>query len=250
MISKACGLQKYTFKEHFIELKNSILKTLVFFMIFFGISYWFRDYIYEILLGPLVNLSTDSGRKIIYTGLAEAFFSYIKLSLFSAFLVTLPFICYQLYVFIRPGLHSLEKRLVLIVLIFSPILFYSSSFFVFYFVMPRAWEFFLSYENSNLVIPLVMEARISEYLELTIQLMVAFGLAFQLPIIMIILNVLGVIDAKALKSKRRIAIVLIFIVAAIFTPPDVISQIALAIPLIFLYEVSIILCKLVENKRS
>jgi sec-independent protein translocase protein TatC len=243
-------LQKYSFKEHFVELKNRLLKILISFFVFFGISYWFSDHIYEFLLRPLVDLSADSGRKIIYTGLAEAFFSYIKLSLFSAFLITLPVIGYQFYAFVRPGLHSFERKIVSIVLIFSPLLFYSAAFFVFYFVMPRAWEFFLSYENNNLIVPLVMEARISEYLGLTMQLMTAFGLAFQLPIIMIILSVIGLISTDGLKNKRRIAIVLIFIIAAIFTPPDVISQIALAIPLVFLYEVSIILCKLVENNRS
>jgi sec-independent protein translocase protein TatC len=202
------------------------------------------------LLKPLVEISKNSPRKIIYTGLAEAFFAYLKLSLFSAFLMVLPIICYQFYAFIKPGLHEFERKVVRIVLIFSPMLFYGAAFFVFYFVMPRAWEFFLSYENNNLLVPLVMEARISEYLELTVQLMIVFGLAFQLPIVMIILSILGLIDARFLKEKRRIAIVLIFIIAAIFTPPDVISQIALAIPLVFLYEISIIFCKLVENKKG
>ena len=243
-------MQKYTFKEHFIELKNRLMKIVLFFILFFGISYWFKENIYDFFLKPLVDLSVGVDRKIIYTGLAEAFFSYIKLSLFVASFITLPFICYQFYAFITPGLHKFEKRIVLTVLAFSPILFYCGSFFVFYVVMPRAWDFFLSYENNSMSLPLIMEARISEYLSLVMQLTVAFGAAFQLPVIMVILGVLGVVNSAMLKRRRRIAVVIIFIVAAIFTPPDVISQIALAIPLLILYEVSIMLCKLVENRGS
>jgi sec-independent protein translocase protein TatC len=241
-------LQKYTFKEHFIELKNRLLRVVLCFIIFFTISYLFKENIYDFFLKPLVDLSTGIDRKIIYTGLAEAFFSYIKLSIFVSFAATIPFICYQVYAFISPGLHAFEKRIVLTVLAFSPILFYCGSFFVFYIVMPRAWDFFLSYESNNMSLPLVMEARISEYLSLVIQLTTAFGVAFQLPIILVILGVLGIVNSAGLKRQRRVAIVIIFIVAAIFTPPDVISQIALAIPLLILYEVSIMLCKLVENR--
>ncbi|MEA0971600.1 Sec-independent protein translocase protein TatC C-terminal domain protein [Candidatus Megaera venefica] len=120
---------------------------------------------------------------------------------------------------------------------------------MFYLVMPNAWLFFISYENVDVGLPLVLEARISEYLSLVIQLTLAFGISFQLPIVMILLSVIGLINTESLKRKRRVAIVIIFIVAAILTPPDVFSQIALAIPLLLLYEVSILLCKLLEKKR-
>lgn len=232
-----------------MELKNRLFKIVVFFIISFGIAYFFKEAIFEFFLGPLVELSVDGKRKIIYTGLSEAFFSYIKLAMFSTFLVTIPYICYHIFSFMSPGLYCFERKIVLTVLVFSPILFYCGGFFVFYIVMPKAWEFFLSYENSNAILPLVMEARISEYLSLVMQLTIAFGVAFQLPIIMVILSVVGIIESSFLKKNRRVAIVIIFIVAAIFTPPDVISQIAMAIPLLFLYEVSIILCKSVEKKR-
>ncbi|PCJ25352.1 MAG: twin-arginine translocase subunit TatC [Rickettsiales bacterium] len=243
-------MQKYTFKEHLVELKNRLLKVVCAFIIAFGVSYWLKDDIYEIFLKPLSDLSSQGGRKIIYTGLAEAFFSYIKLALFSALFIILPVICYQIYGFISSGLKESEKKIVSSVLAFSPILFYFGAFFVFYFVMPRAWDFFLSYESSSMKIPLIMEARISEYLGLVMQLTLVFGMAFQLPIIMVILCVIGLVDSCGLRSKRRISIVIIFIVAAIFTPPDVISQIALAIPLMMLYETSIIMCKLVENRTE
>lgn len=243
-------MQKYTLKEHLVEIKKRLLVVFAFFIAAALLCYSFREEIFELFLTPLVDLSEKEGRKIIYTGLAEAFFSYIKLSIFSAFSIIIPVICYQIYSFMAPGLLVNEKKLVTLILSFSPILFYIGGFFVFYFVMPRAWEFFLSYENSSINIPLVLEARISEYLDLVIQFTFAFGMAFQLPVVMVILGSLGLVGADSLRRRRRISIVIIFIVAAIFTPPDVISQIALAIPLLLLYELSIILCKLVEKKRS
>lgn len=243
-------MQKYTFKEHFIELKNRLFKMVIFFILSFSVCYFFKEYIYDFFLEPLSELNKDGQRRIIYTGLAEAFFSYIKLSIFSAFCLTIPIICYQLYAFIAPGLKPPERKIIAGVFALSPFLFYIGSFFVFYFVMPRAWDFFLSYEGGDTVLPLVMEARISEYLSFVMQLTWAFGIAFQLPIVMIILTVIGLINANTLKKKRRVSVVIIFIIAAIFTPPDVISQIALAIPLLLLYELSIILCNLVEKRRS
>ncbi len=243
-------MQKYTIKEHFIELKNKLLKIICFFIISFGVCYYFIDEIYKFFLSPLSTLMLDGNRKIIYTGLTEAFFSYMKLAFFCAFCITIPVICYQFYAFVAPGLILREKKILSVMLTLSPILFYFGSFFVFFFVMPRAWVFFLSYENNNIELPLILEARISEYLSLVIQFTLTFGIAFQLPILMVILTVMGLVSSFALKKKRKISIIVIFIVAAIFTPPDPISQIALAIPLFLLYEISIILCKLVEKRRG
>ena len=241
-------MEKYTFREHFRELKKRFFKLFGMFIIAFGLCYWFSDNIYRIILSPLVEITGDNSRKIIYTGLTEAFFSYIKISAFAAVILIFPFCCYQLYAFISPGLHREERKIIAGVLSLSPILFYSGCFFMFYLVMPNAWLFFISYEKVDVGVPLVLEARISEYLSLVIQLMLAFGLSFQLPIVMIVLSSIGLISTEALKRKRRIAIVVIFVVAAILTPPDVFSQIALAIPLLLLYEFSILLCKLLEKK--
>jgi len=240
-------MKEYSFREHFAELKNRILVVALFFLIAFTISYLLKEEIYSFSLKPLIDSFNSNDRKMIYTGLTEAFFSYVKLAMFSAFCLTLPMICYQLYAFIAPGLHVYEKRIISSVLFLSPVLFYSGSFFVFYIVMPKAWEFFLSYENNSLALPLILEGRIGEYLALVIQLIMSFGLAFQLPIIMVILCILGIISSHSLKKKRRVSVVVIFIVAAILTPPDVISQIALAIPLFLLYELSIVWCKAVET---
>lgn len=240
-------MKKYSLSEHFLELKNRLMKIVVFFIISFMVAYYFKENLFQFLLQPLVDLSTGSTRKIIYTGLAEAFFSYIKLATFFAFFAVFPVICYQLYFFIAPGLLNYEKKIAASMMVLSPILFYIGSFFVFYFVMPKAWEFFLSYEQNSIELPLIMEARISEYLSLVLQLMFAFGMAFQLPVIMILLCVIGLVTPGFLVANRRISIVIIFLFAAIFTPPDIISQIALAIPLVLLYELSIMLCKLVKN---
>ncbi len=242
-------MKKYTFREHFRELKRRFLQLFGMFIIAFGLCYWFSDNIYRIILSPLIEITGDNSRKIIYTSLTEAFFSYIKLSAFAAFILVFPFCCYQVYAFIRPGLHKEEGKIIASVLSLSPLLFYFGCFFMFYLVMPNAWLFFISYENVDVGLPLVLEARISEYLSLVIQLTLAFGISFQLPIIMIILSAIGLVSTDSLKRKRRVAIVIIFIVAAILTPPDVFSQIALAIPLLLLYEVSILLCKLLEKKR-
>jgi len=242
-------MEKYTFREHFRELKKRFLVVFGVFIIAFGLCYWFSNSIYRIILSPLIEVSVDSNRKIIYTSLTEAFFSYIKLSAFAAFIIVFPFCCYQLYAFIKPGLHSQERKIIAGVLSLSPLLFYFGCFFMFYLVMPNAWLFFISYENVDVGLPLVLEARISEYLSLVIQLTLAFGISFQLPIVMIILSVIGLISTESLKRKRRVAIVIIFIMAAILTPPDVFSQIALAIPLLLLYEVSILLCKLLEKRE-
>ena len=243
-------MQKYTLKEHFLELKARLLKVIIFFIIASGISYWFSDLIYLFLLDPLVGLSETGLRKVIYTGLTEAFVTYIKLALFAGFIMTTPIMSWQIYFFLAPGLHKREKRIVAFSLFLSPVLFLLGGFFLYYAILPKAWAFFLSFENTDHSIPLLLEAKISEYLTLVTELITAFGLAFQMPIILIILTLLGIVSSEGLIKKRRIAIVINFIIAAIFTPPDVLSQLGLALPLLLLYEISIMLCKLVENKRS
>lgn len=234
-------MKLYSLKSHFIELKSRLLRTIVFFMAAFGISYYFKDSIYLYLVSPLA-------RKVIYTGLAEAFFTYIKISAFIGFILTLPMISFQIYCFIAPGLYKEERKIALLLLCFSPLLFLLGASFVFYFVIPKAWHFFLSFELSDAVSPLMLEARISEYLDLVINLIIAFGLAFQIPIVFVILALMGIIKAASLSRKRRLSIVIIFIIAGIITPPDALSQIALAMPMLLLYEISIVACQFLENR--
>jgi sec-independent protein translocase protein TatC len=240
-------LPKYKLLEHLTELKYRLAIIAVFFAFSFGISYYYSDHIFRFLLEPLANMTTMENHKIIYTGLAEAFFTYLNLSAFAAFFVSIPIIALQIYSFIKPALYEKEKTIARYILFLSPVLFVLGSVFVFYFVIPKAWGFFLSFENSNSIIPILLEARISEYLSLVIKLILAFGLAFQMPVILVILALLKIISHESLRKKRRIAIVVNFIIAGIITPPDVLSQVALAIPMVLLYELSIIACKHTEN---
>lgn len=236
-------MELYRLKDHLQELKYRLIKILCFFFASSIASYYFGDIIYSFLVSPLP-------KKFIYTGLAEAFFTQVKLAIFMGFCLTIPIIAFHLYKFIAPGLYESEKQIAFIVLSFSPLLFILGSVFVFYLVIPAAWSFFLSFEHLDGASPLILEPRISEYLDLVLNLVIAFGVAFQLPIILMILSLIGLIKESFLSAKRRLAIVIIFIIAGVITPPDVVSQIALAMPMVLLYEISIILCRTLEARRN
>lgn len=243
-------MKEYTFKEHFLELKKRLLVIISYFFVVFILCYCFSENIYNFILKPLAEVININDRKVIYTGMAEAFFTYVKLSFWTAFLIIIPVITYHIYRFIAPGLLKSEKVIILPTIIVAPLLFYAGGLFVFYLIIPNAWHFFLSFENPDAALPIMLEARISEYLSMVMQLVTAFGLAFELPVIILILGVLKLVSVQGLRQKRRFAIVIIFILAAIFTPPDVLSQIALALPLVALYEISIIICNFVEIRSK
>lgn len=242
------NLKKYTFSDHFVELKKRLTIVMIFFLSASLISYYFSQEIFQFLLKPLVSSTLDT-KRIIYTGLTEAFFTYLSLSAFVGFLLSIPIIAFQIYWFISPGLYIAERKISRILLFSSPILFMIGGLFVFYFVIPQAWNFFLSFEMSSGATPIVLEAKISEYLSLIIKLIMAFGIAFQMPIILIILSLFNIISSEMLRNKRRIAIVINFIIAGIITPPDILSQISLAIPMVLLYEFSIISIDYFRRKR-
>lgn len=243
-------MRQYTLREHLLEIKKRFLIIFICFILTFFLCYNFKEVILHFFLIPLLKVVDIKSSTIIFTCITEAFFSYIKLSIFVSCLIVTPVICFQIYFFIAPALLADEKKITVFILFCSPTLFYIGSFFVVYCVMPQAWNFFLSYEHSNLIVPLVLYPKISEYINLVIQLTMAFGIAFQLPIIISMLSLLQFITSDFLKRTRRFAVVMIFIVSAILTPPDIISQIALAMPLILLYETSIVFCMLIENRRS
>lgn len=239
-----------TLTQHLIELRQRLVSCILAFLICFGISYYFSANIYDFLLKPLAH---QYGGKIIYTGLTEAFATYLRLSMLSALFLSFPFIALQIYLFIAPALYKKEKKFILAILIFCPLLFLTGAVLVYNLILPLAFKFFLSFQNlsPHQSLPIELQAKIGEYLDLITQLIFAFGLAFQLPIILIFLVKFGILTVEGLKKKRKYWIVIIFAIAAVITPPDVLSQVALAVPMILLYEIAIIISsKLTINKND
>lgn len=236
-----------------MELKRRIIYSLLAFFAATGVSYYFAADIYAFLVQPLADAFPDpTHRRLIYTGLTEAFLTYLKLAVFAGFFVSFPVIATQLYLFLAPGLYKKERRALVPYLIAAPSLFLTGAAFVYYLIFPAAWRFFLGFESAGMNggLPIRLEAKVSDYLSLVMHLMVAFGLSFQLPVVLILLVRSGMVELATLKRGRRYSIVLIVIVAAFITPPDIFSQIALSVPLYMLYELSILLCRNVGKKRE
>lgn len=234
-----------SFSDHFNELKSRIIKILVVFAISFCACYAVKEHLFIALASPLENLLAED-QHFIFTHLAEAFFVYLKLAFWGALFISIPFALIQTYLFIAPGLYKNEKKFIIPTFAFSVLLFYVGIGFVYLYLMPMAWQFFLSFSQSSLDIEL--QAKISEYFNFSLQLMLAFGLAFQMPIVLIVLAKVGLVNVTMLQNARKYAIIIIAVVSALLTPPDLISQIALIIPLALMYEITIILLKF--NKHS
>ena len=243
-----------TFVEHLTELRSRLFKSVIFLFIFFVICYFFAEDIYNFLVKPYAEAVKDDDidRRLIFTALHETFLTYLKVAFFSAIFVSSPIILTQIWFFIAPGLYKNEKLALLPYLIATPTLFLIGGLLVYYLVMPMAIKFFLTFETTAQFnnLPIQLEAKVNEYLSLIMRLIFAFGISFQLPVLLSLLARVGFVDSIYLRKRRKYVVVIIFIVAAVLTPPDPITQIGLGIPLLILYELSILSVKLIEKKKN
>ena len=239
--------------DHLIELRNRLLKCVLAFIVCFAVAFSFADRVFGFLVQPLVHAY---GRgvvgKLIYTKLYEAFFVEIKVAAFAALCMAFPIIANQLWAFVAPGLYKREKRAFLPFLLATPVLFTMGAALAYYGVMPVAFKFFLGFQSSSEITGITQEAlpAMGDYLDLVMNMILGFGVSFLLPVLLMLLERAGIVTRTQLKAGRRYAIVAAFAIAAVLTPPDVWSQFALAIPLVLLYEISIIGIWFTERSRA
>ena len=238
-------LPELSLLDHLNELRQRIIHCLIFFIIAFIVCYSFKEEIYNLITYPLLKViqSSHTNSKIIYTKITENLVSTFSIIISSAIFISIPYWAIELWLFITPALYKEEKRFFFPYIFLTPILFLCGVIFCYFLILPPAFNFFINFGQSGRNIQLSLQAKITDYIDLTTSLLNAFGLCFLTPICLILLVKFGILSRETLKKNRKYAIVIIFIISAILTPPDVLSQILLAIPLIAMYEISILLSK-------
>ncbi len=242
-----------TLISHLTELRKRLVYCLIFIGILMIGAWEFADTLLEWLIHPLQVAMAETGgtQRLIMTGLTEGFVTHLKIACFTGFFMGIPFILYQGWAFVAPGLYFKEKRLVWPFLVASPFMFALGASFVYFLVMPNAWPFFLGFQTgaAQTGLAIQMEARLNDYLNLIMSFLIAFGLVFQLPVILVLLGQGGIVSSGMLRKGRRVAVVLAFVAGAVLTPPDVLSQLSLAVPIVVFYEISILIIAAIERAR-
>ncbi len=237
--------EKMPFTAHLEELRKRLIVCFIAVAIGFVLSYGFKEKLFGILVGPLVKVM-DPGQTLIYTGLPEAFFTFLKVSFLAGLILASPVIIYQFWMFVAPGLYDKEKKLLLPIVLLSTLFFVGGALFGYFIVFPWGFKFFLGFATEN-IRPM---PSMKEYLGFSSKLLLAFGLVFELPLVITFLARLGLVTVKFLKKNRKYAVLIFFAGAAILTPPDVVTQIMMALPLMLLYEVSIIGARIFGRPRA
>ena len=229
-----------TLTQHFAELRRRILWTLVVFVFAFGVGWVVAPFVESFLTRPLMAVWNDA--KLLYTGLSDGLMIQFSLATLVALIITVPVLMWHIWAYIAPGLHKNEKQFVLPIFLFSPVLFLIGAAFAFYVLFPIVFKFFIDLNKSG-TLPVVLIPSVRGYLSFAIDLLKVFGIAFQLPLVLILLNRIGVLSRRTAQRSRKYVIVVIFIVAAVLTPPDIVSQILLAAPMWALFEISLLFMK-------
>ncbi len=249
--------KKMPLLDHLIELRQRMLWSVGTLLVAFVLCFFFAQQLFDFLAQPLSDVLleqkfSEQNRRLIFTNLTEVFFTYVKVAFFAAAFICCPIFLTQLWLFVAPGLYKHEKTAFAPFLAATPVLFFIGGSLVYYLIFPMVVRFFISFETMGGTdsLPIELEQRVAEYFSLMMKLIFAFGLCFQLPVVMTLMARVGLATSKGMAAKRKYAIVGVFIFAAIFTPPDPISQLSLAFPIILLYELSIIMARFVEKKRE